>query len=613
MRFSIDTSRPFFAFRRKNEQGVWLCTGSLRSLREVSEIPLDAPLPPGCPFHSVSLIPFSQARERGFEVHDKGETIEYLQIETAEFFDIEDVLAGLPSMPIVTSDFEFDSSAEEYEETIRRIVRDEIGCGVGANFVVARRCAAKIESFTPESALAIFRSLLVNEYGTYWTFIFGGGERFVLGATPERHLSVTGETTMMNPISGTFRKTTSVAPSEQQRFLDFLEDEKEVFELFMVTDEELKIMCEICDQGGAIVGPLLKEMSKLIHTEYLLLGKTRRGLHELLRESMYAPTVTGSPVQSAFRTIRRYEKESRSYYGATIALLGQDESGARTLDAPITIRTMEIDESGQLEIRVGATLVRNSDPKSEVKETEAKIAAVVAALSSAGQTATKYPKLLDYVDPEAVQISLQHRNLYLSRFWFEPQNVSYNGVPELWGKAITIVDAEDGFSRMLGRQVQQMGAKVSIVSYQDYVDTEDLVIFGPGPGDPSDDSSTKIATLRAAITQRLESGRPFFAECLSHQILSRALGLSTINKDVPVQGTQTVIDLFGRKERVGFYNTFCAIRGDVEGVDFSADEQSGEVHALRGPNFYSVQFHPESILSPRGYEIVQDALVSLLR
>ncbi len=612
---SIDTSRPFFLLRRKNETGVWACTGAIERSRDLAKIPMRSGAPGTDTLDSVSLVPFCQARERGWPVRDGGEEIVTLVVDNAEYHELSDVLPALPERANRLEGLSYDSTSAQYEETIRRIVSEEIGTGQGANFVIARRCQATIADFSADAVLGIFRSLLLNEFGTYWTFVMFDGERYVLGATPERHISARKSSVMMNPISGTFRKSPDGPRADRESFLRFLEDDKETFELFMVTDEELKIMCELCDMGGAIVGPLLKEMSKLVHTEYLLLGNSGRDVVELVRGSMFAPTVTGSPVQSAFRVIERYEPESRGYYGATIALVGRDAEGQPTLDAPITIRTLEIDAEGQLVARVGATLVRGSDPASEVAETEAKLAGVLTAIESPSHEAPPRSRLLDLVDNEEVQIRLQRRNLYLSRFWFEPQSVSYNAAPALLGKAVTIIDNEDGFANMLKRLVEQMGARVTVVGFADYADDDaaDLTIVGPGPGNPTDAADPKMVRVREILDGLRAARRPFFAECLSHQILCHSLGLPVASKDIPFQGAQVVIDLFGTAERVGFYNTFAATADRaLPGVDIAADADTGEVHALRGDGFFSVQFHPESILTPRGFELTRDALVGLL-
>ena len=73
-----------------------------------------------------------------------------------------------------------------------------------------------------------------------------------------------------------------------------------------------------------------------MHTEYLLAGRTDRDVREVLRDTMYAATVTGSPVENACRLIKQYETEGRGYYGAALALLGRD---ARRAARPPTARS----------------------------------------------------------------------------------------------------------------------------------------------------------------------------------------------------------------------------------------------------------------------------------
>ena len=139
----------------------------------------------------------------------------------------------------------------------------------------------------------------------------------------------------MNPISGTFRLPRADRRAERKaRLLDFLADEKEIYELFMVVDEELKMMCDVCNEGGQVLGPFLKPMTHLVHTEYLLAGRTTRDVRDVLRDTMFAATVTGRPVENACRLIKKYESEGRGYYGAALALLGRDDDGAPTADCP---------------------------------------------------------------------------------------------------------------------------------------------------------------------------------------------------------------------------------------------------------------------------------------
>lgn len=612
---------PFCMIRRRDEDRILLLRGNVSRLRDLDAIPLKSGKPAQECFDSVSLVPFCQARERGFPVRDGGEPIVSLTVEEQSYVSVSEVIESWPKLPLELADFSFDISAPEYERIITRILEDEIGTGKGSNFVIPRACTFRVPGFKAEHVQSLYRSLLLHEYGAYWTFLYYDGEDYYVGASPERHISSRKGEVRMNPISGTFRKSEYANAADCcAGVLSFLEDEKEIYELFMVVDEELKIMAELCEGGGTVIGPMLKEMSRLMHTEYVLIGHSNRDPISLFRGGMFAPTVTGSPLQSAFRVIESYEPSSRGYYGAALMLLGRDADGDATMDAPITIRTFAIDKSGAVTARVGATLVRRSKPADEVKETEAKIAGV---LNAVRQTSLRSSppsrgndKILPQIDPEEIHVRLHRRNLYLSRFWFEPQHIDFNAVPALKGKKIVIIDNEDSFSVMLKRMLQQMGAAVTLTSFADY-DWDlptDLTIVGPGPGDPNDESDPKMVKVRGIVERLIEAKRPFLAECLGHQILCRVLGLRVARKDLPFQGTQEHIDFFGRQERVGFYNTFCGMaERELPGVAVACDPNTKEIHALRGPHFLGVQFHLESILTPSGYALLRDSVLELLK
>ncbi|MCX5270896.1 anthranilate synthase family protein [Streptomyces virginiae] len=620
----LDPSCPPFALLRRRTPGrdhdtVEVLIGQVGEVERLADLPVGE-LP------SLALVPFRQIRERGFDVRDDGTPLSVLVAEEAYEIPLAEALATLPSHPVRVDGGRFDVPDEEYAATVRRVVEDEIGRGEGANFVIRRTYEGRIDGFGRADALALFRRLLEGERGAYWTYVVHTGERTLVGASPEVHVRMSGRTVVMNPISGTYRYPAG-GPTVDS-LLAFLGDRKETEELSMVVDEELKMMCTVGDMGGVVVGPRLKEMSHLAHTEYELRGRSSLDVREVLRETMFAATVTGSPVQNACRVIERYEAGGRGYYAGALALLGQDAAGAQTLDSPILIRTADIAADGAVRVPVGATLVRHSDPAGEVAETHAKAAGVLAALGV--RPAAPRPASVEGDRPgddPRVRAALAARRRDLAPFWLRMQERP--AVPT--GHAL-VVDGEDTFTAMLAHILRVGGLRVAglEVTVRRYDDPglraaalawEGPVVLGPGPGDPADAADPKMRMLRALAAELLTGHRHgLVGVCLGHELLAAELGLPLIRKAEPAQGAQTRIDLFEAEEVVGFYNTYTAHCDDVlagrlasQGVEVARDPATGEVHALRSRagGFVGVQFHPESVLTLRGAELLRELLAGI--
>ena len=612
--------------RRSTRAGDRDTVGLVGGRRTVVESLLDVPLESGVPQEGhiadrLLAVPFRQVRERGFEAHDDGTPLVVVDVESEREFSVAEVVEAIDEVEVALADRGgFETDDEEYGELVEAIIRDEIGQGEGANLVVGRHYRATVADWGADRALTVFRRLLERERGAYWTYVFFTGDRYLIGASPERHVSIHDGDVRMNPISGTFR-----IPGEgdvRAQLLDFLHDEKEIFELFMVVDEELKMMCDICTEGGQVLGPFLKPMSRLVHTEYLLAGRTTRDPREVLRDTMYAATVTGSPVENACRLIRQYEREGRGYYGAALALLGRDAEGGQMVDSPIVIRTADVDLDGRLTVTAGATLVRDSDAAYEVAETHAKAGGILSAFGLVPPAPVPSTNVAELVNDEDVLLTLNARNQRLSRFWLTDQAGSPPD-PSLRGRRVVILDGEDDFVKMLRHVLRVQGLESEVVRHEALtepgvldatVDRADLVIVGPGPGDPRDGDDPKMATLRSAVARLLERRQPFLAVCLGHQALCHELGLELGFKDIVFQGTQSPVGISGRTERVGFYNTFVARTAGAlpAGVEVEADPATGDVHLVRGPHFRGIQFHAESILTENGYDLLHDLVRELL-
>ncbi|MFR0352071.1 anthranilate synthase family protein [Streptomyces sediminimaris] len=624
----VHDPRPFALLRRRapgrDGNTVELLLGPVTTRDRLADLPDEG----------LALVPFRQIRERGFDVRDDGTPLMFLSPEESCEIPLADALAQLPAHDVRVVGGGFDVDDEEYGEIVGRVLRDEIGRGEGANFVIRRTYQGEIPGFSRADALALFRRLLEVERGAYWTFVVHTGDReaggrTLVGASPEVHVRMSGGTVVMNPISGTYRYPAGGPAPEH--LLGFLADGKEIEELSMVVDEELKMMCTVGDMGGVVVGPRLREMAHLAHTEYELRGRSSLDVREVLKETMFAATVTGSPVRNACRVIERHETGGRGYYAGALALLGRDSGGAQTLDSPILIRTADISGDGRLAVPVGATLVRGSDPAGEVAETHAKAAGVLAALGVRPARPRAEHARTRLADDPRVRAALDGRRASLAPFWLRMQERS----ARLDGHAL-VVDAEDTFTAMLAHVLRSSGLEVSVRRHDEpglrdaVLAHEGPVVLGPGPGDPCDPGDRRMRALRALTAEvllsharlRSRGGTPVHRHgvlgvCLGHELIAAELGLEIVRKEVPYQGAQTAIDLFGRTETVGFYNSFVARCDDEAGAELAAHgievsrSPSHEVHALRGPGFAGVQFHPESVLTLDGVSVVRELVAQL--
>ncbi|MFI1967762.1 phenazine-specific anthranilate synthase component I [Streptomyces cinnamoneus] len=633
---------PFALLHRRTpghpEDVVELLTGPVTEVERLAAIPLpDGPPPHGRPVHdALALVPFRQIRERGFDVRDDGTPLLVLRPEEVHELPLDDVLAALPRHEVRVEGGAFDMSDDDYARVVQRVVEDEIGTGEGADFVIRRTFEGEVHGFRAADALALFRRLLAGERGAYWTHVVHTPGRTLVGASPEVHVRMAGGTVVMNPISGTYRHPAGGPTAEG--LLKFLHDPKEVEELSMVVDEELKMMCTVGDMGGVVVGPRLREMAHLAHTEYELRGRSSLDVRDVLRETMFAATVTGSPVQNACRVIERYEPRGRGYYAGALALLGRDAGGAQTLDSPILIRTADIGGDGRLRLGVGATLVRRSDPRAEVAETHAKAAGVLTALGvRPGPLRPAAAPAVRLADDPRVRAALDARRADLAPFWLRMQTEPRAAATS--GHAL-VVDGEDTFTAMLAHVLRTAGLTVTVRRFDEpglreaALAHEGPVVLGPGPGDPSDTADPKMRMLRsltgellrghrhgpaATTPQQGTAGRVLFGVCLGHELIAAELGLGIVRKRVPFQGAQERIDFFGRQETVGFYNTFTArcdaataVELATRGVELSRDPESGDVHALRAGTFAGVQFHPESVLTLNGVAVVSELLAGVV-
>jgi phenazine biosynthesis protein phzE len=568
----------------------------------------------------VFALPYCAIRERGFEAIGD-EPILAIAVKNSISMDKAEFIADIADTPVVMEgDITPSISDDDYAALVRDFQINEIGGGNTSQTTLSRRFSGKILGLDNAVLLSIYRKLLLSR-GQYMTILFGNihptdktKNQYLIGATPERHIEVTGNETIMIPIAGTLRKEDRA--TFESRLEKFLTDPKEINELFQVVDEEMKIMGVVSPEGGEIYGPYLREIGAVVHTEYELVGKRCMNSIDALRRAMHAPTVVGSPMQSAARIIAKYEKTSRRYYAAEIGVYYAPRRANiyGDVDTAILIRTAEMFGDGQFHVQAGGGLVRDSIPEEEAKESRAKAMGMMGVILGSSITSDEY---LTADLREKFAPVLAERNKRLSAFWMQRQNPYQQSEHNLHGFKVTIINNEDDFAHMIGHMITLSGAIVQVVDTFDYdakTDQGDIIVIGPGPGDPTDMTNPRMQCIQDLIAGFKSQEKPILGICLGHQSLAVHEGLRVTRQSESTQGLQRAVKVFGKMRRLGFYNSFSPVYSEDARVrvDLRYDlDENNRIIAMQGDRFIGFQFHPESVMSEDGNDVMYRALMIL--
>jgi anthranilate synthase/aminodeoxychorismate synthase-like glutamine amidotransferase len=187
---------------------------------------------------------------------------------------------------------------------------------------------------------------------------------------------------------------------------------------------------------------------------------------------------------------------------------------------------------------------------------------------------------------------------------------------------VLVVDNYDSFTYNLVQCVLALGADCVVrpndaISVADVRDAKaDGLLISPGPGTPEQAGAT-LELIRA-----LAGSVPMLGVCLGHQALAQAFGARIERAPAPVHGKTSPVSHDGRGVFRGLPSPFHATRyhsllvasGSVPpGFEITARTAEGEIMGLREPQLRleGVQFHPESILTEHGPQLVQNWLSSL--
>jgi anthranilate synthase len=427
----------------------------------------------------------------------------------------------------------------------------------------------------------------------YSFFINLGHQEYLVGASPEMFVRVSGRRIETCPISGTIKRGDDpIADSEQ--ILKLLNSKKDESELTMCSDVDRNDKSRVCVPGSVkVIGRRQIEMySRLIHTVDHIEGRLRDDMDAFdgFLSHAWAVTVTGAPKLWAMRFIESHEKSPRAWYGGAIGMVGFNGD----MNTGLTLRTIRI-KDGIAEVRAGATLLNDSDPHEEEAETELKASAMIAAIRDA-KSATKGKQARDVAPVGA-------------------------------GVNILLVDHEDSFVHTLANYFRQTGATVNTVRSPVSEETldrlkPDLVVLSPGPGKPRDFDCK--ATIKKARARDL----PIFGVCLGLQALAEAYGGDLRQLAVPMHGKPSRIRVLepglvfsglGKEVTVGRYHSIFADPSTLP-RDFmiTAESEDGTIMGIEHTKepIAAVQFHPESIMTlggDAGMRMIENVVSNLAR
>jgi anthranilate synthase component I len=293
--------------------------------------------------------------------------------------DVRDRLAGpLPRARAGVREipsFESNLGSAGYAAAVER-VKEYIRAGDAYQVVPSQRWSAD----APIEAFSIYRGLRNVNPSPYMYFLdFEDFE--IAGASPEALVTVSGRRAAQRPIAGTRPRAATV--EEDMRVAEsLLADEKERAEHVMLVDLGRNDLGRVCEYGSVNVDELMvvETYSHVMHIVSSVSGTLRAGVSAIdaLRASLPAGTLSGAPKVRAMQIIDELEPTRRGPYGGAIGWL----SYSGDLDSCIYIRSAVV-KDGRVHLQAGGGIVVDSEPDYEVRETEAKAGAVIAAIELA--------------------------------------------------------------------------------------------------------------------------------------------------------------------------------------------------------------------------------------
>lgn len=184
-------------------------------------------------------------------------------------------------------------------------------------------------------------------------------------------------------------------------------------------------------------------------------------------------------------------------------------------------------------------------------------------------------------------------------------------------REILMIDNYDSFTFNLVHYLEDLGCTLVVKRNNqltlDEVDDFDEIVLSPGPGIPDE------AGLLKQIIEKYGPSKRMFGVCLGQQAIGEVYGGKLINLDKVYHGVATEIDIIQddyifenlpQKLEVGRYHSWVVHEDLPNCLEATSFDENGQVMSLRHKEFdiRAVQFHPESVLTPDGKQILKNWL-----
>ncbi len=485
--------------------------------------------------------------------------------------------------PLIPGTMHSNKTREKYLDMVRR-AQEYIRAGDIFQVVPSQRLSRKT-SAAPLDIYRALRRLNPSPYMFYFDFgaLTSPTPLRLIGASPEVHVRLEGRRALIRPIAGT-RPRGKTATEDTAIEQELLADPKERAEHVMLVDLARNDLGRVCLNGSVHVSEemVIERYSHVMHIVSQVEGELRpdQDAFDLLQATFPAGTVSGAPKVRAMQIIQELEGQPRGIYAGVVGYFSYDGS----LDTCITLRTLVM-HGDTVYIQAGGGVVADSDPEREYQESLNKARALVVAIENA----------------EGARKGAESITPTSSRGW-----------------RVVLIDNYDSFTYNLAQYLGELGAEVRVFR-NDAVRIEEIealqpthLVISPGPGTPED------AGISNEVIRRLGTHLPTLGVCLGHQCIAAVFGGQVVRAPRLMHGKTSLIHHNGKDLFANLPTPFQATRYHSlivkeplpHELEVTATTAEGEVMGLRHKEYpiFGVQFHPESILTQYGKELLTNFL-----